>query len=466
MVPVYHDQLRAVKERDFHKENGLLPKNFIIPENLLVIGCHNYDNKSFFEIQMEEYGCDDYVCLRLDIHPWSNTLRLIPYIEYLESEETKNKEYVMFLDTDDVFVSQSPDKILNMFINEFDCDLLFNATKFSEGYYSKSRESCAALAWAKEMHSGWFLNAGAYIGKKETIIKVFKEVIKYVTDDELLAKKWYTNEKLIERISSLMRAGEKIDKDLLKWGNAAINFPKGCGTDQAILRHIEHKFYPELQIDKQNKIFSRIGYTMDWIKRNGLPDNPKKRFFIDCGGNKGQSIRKFKSQKKYKEKNYEIFSFEPNFDLIKDYAQKNPNDKIMNYAVWVKNEKINFYLDRHDGDGSSVLVEKIHPDGHKENDLNNPLVVDAIDFSEWILSNFKKEDYIILKMDIEGAEYAVLEKMIKDQSIKYIDELYIEWHYKKVNINEARHTKIKTSLEKYVTKIHGEFLKGAEHLNY
>ena len=148
MVPVYHDQIRAVKEWEFHRENGLLPKKFVIPENMLVIGCHNHTEKSFLERQMEEYKCYNYTCLHLNIHPWSNTLRLIPYLEYLESEEVKDKKYVMFVDTDDVFISQSPDKILSTFLNDFNCDLLFNATKFSDGYYNESKESRAAKAWA------------------------------------------------------------------------------------------------------------------------------------------------------------------------------------------------------------------------------------------------------------------------------------------------------------------------------
>ena len=51
-------------------------------------------------------------------------------------------------------------------------------------------------------------------------------------------------------------------------------------------------------------------------------------------------------------------------------------------------------------------------------------------------------DIIFGKMDIEGAEYHVLPKMIKDGTIKYINEIYIEWHYKKVNVDEKVHQKL------------------------
>ena len=378
--------------------------------------------------------------MRLDIHPWSNTLRLAPYIEYLESEKCKSKEYVIFVDTDDVFISESPDKILKMFLDKFNCDLLFNATSWAKGYYNTAH-SKRNKNWVKKTYKGWYLNAGAYIGKKDMIISVYKEVLKYVTDKDLPAKKWY----LLE--SNESKTFYEMEK----------NFPNGCGSDQAILRHIQPNFYPNLQIDHKKEIFSRIGAVNISGGRN---------IFIDCGGHEGQSIRKFKTSLKYRKKNFEIFSFEPNFDLIKDYAMDNPKDKIMNLAVWIEDKKMNFYLDRNDGDGSSLSPEKKHPSGVQENDLDNPLMVDAIDFSSWVLRNFNKRDYIILKMDIEGAEYGVLPKMIEDGSLKYIDEIYIEWHYKKVNVSEKQHQVLENSIKNICPKVHGEYLKGAEHLQY
>jgi len=191
MVPIFHDQDRAVKEYEYYKINGRLPKKFIVPDNLLLIGCHNYPYDSFFEEQMKEYKCKDYACLRLrNIQPWSNTKRLSPYYDYLKSEKAKNKEYVIFVDTDDVFFSVSPDKILEIFLNEFDCDLLFNATKFWKGYWD-TQESFRAFKKGQEAHPDWFLNAGAYIGKKDFIIKVLERMRHFITKRDLPAKVWY-----------------------------------------------------------------------------------------------------------------------------------------------------------------------------------------------------------------------------------------------------------------------------------
>ena len=67
-------------------------------------------------------------------------------------------------------------------------------------------------------------------------------------------------------------------------------------------------------------------------------------------------------------------------------------------------------------------------------DKNNPIYVNSIDFSEFKINNFNKDDFIILKLDIEGAEYKVLETMISDSAIDYINILLIEFHNYKVNI--------------------------------
>jgi FkbM family methyltransferase len=295
------------------------------------------------------------------------------------------------------------------------------------------------------------LNAGAYIGRKDFIINVFEEVLKYVTDHDLPAKKWYHYE-------TFMPKGQELN--IVK--NIAENFPKGCGSDQAILRHIEKQFYPNLMLDTQKKIFARIGVKLGY-------EHTQRNVFIDCGAHRGQSIRKFLTTRQYKENLFEIWSFEPNFELIKEFAhraRKMKNIRIIPQAVWFEDKEMNFYLDRNDGDGSSLLKEKKHPSGFKENDLDNPLKAYAFDFSAWVLNNFSPDDYIIVKMDIEGAEYGVLAKMIADGALDYVNELYIEWHHEKVNIPKEVHDALVEKIKSMSIVLRGEFLKGAEHLKY
>lgn len=52
--------------------------------------------------------------------------------------------------------------------------------------------------------------------------------------------------------------------------------------------------------------------------------------------------------------------------------------------------------------------------------------VPCFDFSEWI--HDLDEPEVIVKMDIEGAEVPVLEKLIEDGTDQRISLLLVEWH--------------------------------------
>jgi len=56
--------------------------------------------------------------------------------------------------------------------------------------------------------------------------------------------------------------------------------------------------------------------------------------------------------------------------------------------------------------------------------------VRCFDFSSWIgrCSDFWDGEPFVVKMDIEGAEYPVLDKMIADGTDRLVSELVMEWH--------------------------------------
>ncbi|MHA1591198.1 MAG: FkbM family methyltransferase [Candidatus Heimdallarchaeaceae archaeon] len=67
-----------------------------------------------------------------------------------------------------------------------------------------------------------------------------------------------------------------------------------------------------------------------------------------------------------------------------------------------------------------------HPE--KEPNKVEMIEVEVFDFPKWFRDNFCKDDYIIFKADIEGSEFDILEQMIKDNTISWLDELYCEFH--------------------------------------
>ena len=48
--------------------------------------------------------------------------------------------------------------------------------------------------------------------------------------------------------------------------------------------------------------------------------------------------------------------------------------------------------------------------------------IPVIDLSQWIIDTFSEDDYIIFKLDVEGAEYEILRKMLNDKAFAYIDK--------------------------------------------
>lgn len=162
------------------------------------------------------------------------------------------------------------------------------------------------------------------------------------------------------------------------------------------------------------------------------------KYFIDCGANDSCSARIFR---KLYDPNveYHIYSFEIEPAFVNNFNNI-PKLTFINKAVWIKDVYIDFYRDVYDKRraGGSLLKEKTS--GKLDKDC--PISVQAIDFSTWIKRTFSIYDYIILKMDIEGAEYKVISKMIYDGSFDYINKLLIEWHWKKISMTKEQHEEL------------------------
>tara|TARA_R110000824_G_scaffold172421_1_gene350241 strand:+ start:191 stop:871 length:681 start_codon:yes stop_codon:yes gene_type:complete len=193
-----------------------------------------------------------------------------------------------------------------------------------------------------------------------------------------------------------------------------------------------------------------------------------KVHFIDCGANWGLAIKWAK--RKYGERLVKIDAFEPemaNFNKILVFCSEENKDEldivVHQQAVWIKNEVRPFFV-QHWGTrtGSSIVKnkEQILKKGQvwpavylgstcpirkedQENfrftrgglaiamaDLNCNTVkmnVQCIDLFDWIKRNVNKENYNILKIDIEGAEYEVIKHLLNHGAQEYIDEWLVEF---------------------------------------
>lgn len=160
-----------------------------------------------------------------------------------------------------------------------------------------------------------------------------------------------------------------------------------------------------------------------------MNETNKINVFVDCGAHCGESILRAKRQFGT---NTQIISFEPIPYFAKEIKKIWEDDKsvdVVNAAVWIEDGISEFRLSPKITDGSSLLESHI---GEGENEYLS-IKVNTFDFSNF-LKQFKERDFkLIVKFDIEGAEYQVLSKMIKEGTINYIDEFWGEWHEAKTD---------------------------------
>lgn len=171
-----------------------------------------------------------------------------------------------------------------------------------------------------------------------------------------------------------------------------------------------------------------------------------RKVFIDGGAHGGQSIQRFLATCPNANE-YEIHSFEPNryFESkIRSY-QENHNVTYHPKALWIYNGEIKFYgtdeADKKRYCGCTVTEEK------QDISHSDPIIVECINLGEWIKNSFSKEDKIYLKLDIEGAEYEVLNSMIDDGSIFYPDKLFVEFHHQWMEIDPQVHHNLQKRLK-------------------
>jgi FkbM family methyltransferase len=172
----------------------------------------------------------------------------------------------------------------------------------------------------------------------------------------------------------------------------------------------------------------------------------RRHLFVDCGGHDGCSVRRFISEFDPKAR-FDMVSFEPNESFRQRFADF-PRHHLVQAAVHDREGAQQFYLDREDGDGSTLFRDKLTSEtgGYGELDTAHPVTVLTIDLSKWLLENTRPSDYVILKLDVEGAEYDILEKMIRDGSLDRVRHLFIEWHWNKVAIPRERHDAVRQEL--------------------
>ena len=153
----------------------------------------------------------------------------------------------------------------------------------------------------------------------------------------------------------------------------------------------------------------------------GSASSSERRYIlIDGGAHRGEVVALFQTTELVSQYPWEIYAIEANPNLI-DSLRRWEDITIIDQAISTEEGSLEFFLGEENDRLGSLYnrARQLKPE---------PIRVQSFDFSQWIETNFSLDDYVIVSFDIQGGEYPVLEKMVADSTMKYIDRLYIDWH--------------------------------------
>lgn len=193
-------------------------------------------------------------------------------------------------------------------------------------------------------------------------------------------------------------------------------------------------------------IYIRNAKESKWAKQDAKNISPSDDvLFVDLGSNLGQGYTWFR--KYYNHKNIMFELFEPNpycCEKLKQLPEIASGEvKLIEAAASYYSGTTSFYgIAPDEGDIYSVggSIIKGHRRTPSEISSQNSLDVQVIDFCDYLEQKHKIHNKIIVKMDIEGAEILLLEKLISAGTIKMISILYVEFHSQFLEGENAKKT--------------------------
>lgn len=150
--------------------------------------------------------------------------------------------------------------------------------------------------------------------------------------------------------------------------------------------------------------------------------------FIDCGANIGQSIDW--ALDTFKNYDLHIDSFEPlplNFNVLTEKYSDVSNVTLHQAAVSSVDGTATFYCQNWGARTGSSLVK-----GKSSTTPNDTCEVTTINILRWLDENINENETIILKIDVEGAEFELLPVLLDNNLQNTVKHWLVEFHHGKV----------------------------------
>lgn len=133
-----------------------------------------------------------------------------------------------------------------------------------------------------------------------------------------------------------------------------------------------------------------------------------------------------------------IYSFEPHPESYQTLVQNcagHSNIKCVEAAVTGNSKKIrSLYCGKtNNGEGSTMVVGK----RTGRIDTEHPRQVKAISLADFVNRNLKADDHIVLKLNIEGGEYEVMQHILNERLMGRFAQFFIQLHTDKLPAKDA-----------------------------
>ncbi|CAE7661720.1 unnamed protein product [Symbiodinium pilosum] len=171
-----------------------------------------------------------------------------------------------------------------------------------------------------------------------------------------------------------------------------------------------------------------------------------KCIFIDLGAADGNTFSKFLeddygSVKGCPSGKWEAFLLEANPQFTKELNALQENfpgqvHSLAEHAAFSCEGTTSFFIDKdatHNHWGSSMMSDA--PDAVKSGDVK--VTVPMINVVQLIAENVRPDDWVMLKVDIEGAEYNLIPCLAEFADAGLVDRMYLEEHWWFPSITEA-----------------------------
>ena len=203
-----------------------------------------------------------------------------------------------------------------------------------------------------------------------------------------------------------------------------------AGTARAGAAHVRERYRTQL---RERRFTRQVRADVLRSRARIAAADRGRGLFIDCGSNLGQGFERF--EKWFPLSDYDFLLVEPNPHcaeaLRQIIARRGGNIELLPAAASTARGQTKFFGLTEDSrgktsDGGSILHE--HNSALYDTDAARAITVPTFSLADLLLQKAANYPSVIVKLDIEGAEYDALEQVLAQGAAETLEAIYVEFH--------------------------------------